>query len=102
MKENYKFAETDYKAGSEDVLYALQETFRDEVPELDSDVMISLAENYSMEQTLDVIKAMERDAGSSASAMSSARPLRANQTSCSTPRPGLRSAWPPRRPCAAR
>ena len=61
MKENYKFAETDYKAGSEDVLYALQETFRDEVPELDSDVMISLAENYSMEQTLDVIKAFGQE-----------------------------------------
>ena len=61
MKENYKFAETDYKAGSEDVLYALQETFRDDVPELDSDVMISLAENYSMEQTLDVIKAFGQE-----------------------------------------
>ena len=59
--ENYKFAETDYKAGSEDVLYALQETFRDEVPELLSEAMTSLAENYSMEQTQDVIKAFGQE-----------------------------------------
>jgi hypothetical protein len=59
--ENYKFVEVDYKAGSEDVLYALRETFRDEVPELDSDAMTSLAENYSMEQTLDVIKAFGQE-----------------------------------------
>ena len=61
VMENYKFVEVDYKAGSEDVLYALRETFRDEVPELDSDAMISLAENYSMEQTLDVIKAFGQE-----------------------------------------
>ena len=61
VMENYKFVEADYKAGSEDVLYALRESFRDEVPELDSDAMISLAENYSMEQTLDVIKAFGQE-----------------------------------------
>ena len=58
---NYKFAETDYKAESRDVLFALQEEFRNEVPALDSDDMISLAENYSMEQTLDVIRAFGQE-----------------------------------------
>ena len=61
---NYKFAETDYKADSQDVLFALQEEFRDEVPVLDSDDMKSLAENYSMEQTLDVIKAFGQELSS--------------------------------------
>ena len=61
---NYKFAETDYKAESRDVLFALQEEFRNEVPALDSDGMISLAENYSMEQTLDVIKAFGQELSS--------------------------------------
>ena len=58
---NYKFAETDYKANSQDVLFALQEEFRNEVPALDSDDMKSLAENYSMEQTLDVIRAFGQE-----------------------------------------
>ena len=62
--ENYKFVETDYKAESKDILWALQETFRNEVPKLDSDDMISLAENYSMEQTLDVIKAFGQEISS--------------------------------------
>ena len=61
---NYKFAETDWKASSEEVLYALQEEFRDEVPMLDSEDMTSLAENYSMEQTLDVIKAFGQELSS--------------------------------------
>ena len=61
---NYKFAETDYKAESRDVLFALQEEFRNEVPALDSDDMKSLAENYSMEQTLDVIKAFGQELSS--------------------------------------
>ena len=62
--ENCKFVEVDYKASSEEVLFALQETFRDEVPVLDSEDMISLAENYSMEQTLDVIKAFGQELSS--------------------------------------
>ena len=59
--ENYKIVEVDYKAESEDILYALKEAFRDEVPKLDSDDMTSLAQNYSMEQTLDVIKAFGQE-----------------------------------------
>lgn len=62
--ENYKFVEVDYKASSEELLFALQETFRDEVPVLDSEDMKSLAENYSMEQTLDVIKAFGQELSS--------------------------------------
>ena len=58
---NYKVAETDYKAGCEDVLYVLKETFGEEVPLLTSDEMQKLAEEYSQEQTEDAIKALGQE-----------------------------------------
>lgn len=58
---NYKVAETDYKAGCEDVLYVLKETFGEEVSLLTSDEMQKLAEEYSQEQTEDAIKALGQE-----------------------------------------
>ena len=58
---NYKVAETDYKAQSEDVLYALSEVFENDVPILISDEMKKLAKDYALEPTLDAIKAIGQE-----------------------------------------
>lgn len=61
MIGSYRVAETDYKAESEDVLYALSDVFGEDLPMLSSDEMRKLAEAYSMEQTEDIIKAFGQE-----------------------------------------
>lgn len=56
-----KVTEVDYKADSSDILFALQEAFGKEIPMLSSENMTSLAENYAMEQTLDILKAFGQE-----------------------------------------
>ena len=58
---NYRITEVDYKSESEDILYALCEVFGEEIPQLDSKEMQSLAQSYAMEQTLDIIKALGQE-----------------------------------------
>ena len=49
-----KVTEVDYKADARDILSALQGTYGNEAPELFSENMKSLAENYAQEQTEDI------------------------------------------------
>lgn len=56
-----KVTEVDYKADARDILSALQGTYGNEAPELFSENMKSLAENYAQEQTEDILKALGRE-----------------------------------------
>lgn len=56
-----KVTEVDYKADAKDILFALQETYGNEVPALFSENMKSLAENYAQEQTEDILKALGQE-----------------------------------------
>lgn len=56
-----KVTEADWKAGAEDILSVLQERFGEAVPALFHENMITLAENYAQEQTMDVLKAFGQE-----------------------------------------
>ena len=56
-----KVTEVDWKAESEDILFALQETFGAEMPALFQENMKTLAENYAKEQPEDVLKALGQE-----------------------------------------
>lgn len=61
MINGRKVAEVDYNSEAEDILFVLQEEFGNEVPELYSENLKELAENYKQEQTEDILKAFGQE-----------------------------------------